>query len=49
MDEEQLEMEDRESYQPRPVWQVWLARIAVVIMVLCVALYYWQIASGGLG
>ena len=34
-------------YTPRPGWQVWLARIGLVIMLICVALYYWHIACGG--
>ena len=49
MDEEQLEMEEKQSYQPRPVWQVVLAWIGVGIMAVSIALYYWQIATGGLG
>ena len=36
-------------YQPRPAWQVWLARIAAGIVILGVILYYWHIASGGMG
>ena len=39
---------EKEQYSPRPAWQVWAARIGVVIMILCVILYYWHIASGGL-
>ena len=35
------------GYVPRPAWQVWLARIGVVIMIICVILYYWHIANGG--
>ena len=42
------EQEPRESYTPRPTWQVWLARIGLVIMIISVALYYWHIASGGM-
>ena len=50
MEEERMEMEEAEQsvYQPRPMWQVWLARIAVAIMILGVILYYWHIATGGL-
>ena len=36
------------GYTPRPAWQVWAARIGLVIMIICVALYYWHIASGGM-
>lgn len=49
MDNEQLENEQlREGYTPRPAWQVWAARIGVVVMIICVILYYWHIASGGM-
>ena len=46
---ENREQEVRESYKPRPMWQVWLARIGVVIMIIAVILYYYHIASGGMG
>ena len=39
---------ETESYKPRPVWQVWLARIGLVVMILCVILYYLHIFRGGL-
>ena len=48
---EQLENQPeqiREEYVPRPKWQVWAARIGLVIVILGVILYYWHIASGGL-
>ena len=33
MDEQQFEQEVQEApYVPRPKWQVWLARVAVVLM-----------------
>ena len=37
-----------EVYKPRPKWQLVCAWIGVIIMILCVVLYYWHIASGGL-
>ena len=40
--------EENTGYVPRPMWQVWLARIAAGIVILGVILYYWHIASGGL-
>lgn len=50
MDKEELEMEQSEQgYTPRPAWQVWAARVALVIMLISIALYYWHIASGGMG
>ena len=48
---EQLENQPeqiREEYVPRPKWQVWAARIGLVIVILGVILYYWHIASGGM-
>ena len=34
-------------YKPRPSWQVWAARVGLVIMIISIILYYWHIASGG--
>ena len=39
--------EEKEVYTPRPAWQVWSARIGVVIMIVAVILYYLHIAGGG--
>ena len=39
--QEQIE---QEVYTPRPLWQVWLARVALVIVIIAVILYYLQIA-----
>ena len=33
------------EYIPRPLWQVWGARIALVGMLIAVALYYWSVAN----
>lgn len=38
----------KEVYQPRPWWQVWGARILVVIFIILVIMYYINIARGGL-
>ena len=40
--------EEKPKYRPRPTWQVWAARIGLVIMILCIVLYYIHIATGGL-
>ena len=45
---ENQEVEAREGYQPRPAWQVWGARIGVVVVIIAVILYYFHIANGGL-
>ena len=36
-----------EPHTPRPAWQVWLARIGLVIFVAYVAMYYINILRGG--
>ena len=35
-------------YTPRPAYQIWAARIGLVIVIAGVILYYLQIARGGL-
>ena len=45
---EQLTETTQQGYVPRPAWQVWAARAGLVIMIICIILYYWQIASGGM-
>jgi len=45
--QETPETEEKPVYVPRPAWQVWAARVGLVIMIICVILYYWHIASGG--
>ena len=49
MEEERVQIEEteKECYKPRPTWQVWAARIGLVIMIICVILYYYHIAWGG--
>ncbi len=44
---EELPVEEAPVYVPRPAWQVWAARIGLVIVIIGVILYYWHIASGG--
>ena len=40
--------EQQEQYVPRPMWQVWLARIGLVLFILFVIYQYLAIAKGGL-
>ena len=43
---EEKRSEDMETeYIPRPLWQVWGARLALVFVLVAVALYYWSIAN----
>ena len=45
--QEQLPEEPKEQYTPRPAWQVWGARIALVIFILYLIMYYGNILRGG--
>jgi len=47
MENEQNMEVTQEGYVPRPAWQVWGARVAVVLVVVLVAMYYITIACGG--
>ena len=48
MENEQNIQLPEEGYVPRPKWQVWAARIGVVLVVVLVILYYITLARGGL-
>lgn len=39
--------EEPEVYVPRPRWQVWAARIALVVFILVLIAYYLNIFRGG--
>ena len=41
-------MDEKNAYTPRPGWQVWLARLGVVGMILFVIWQLIQVAGGGL-
>ena len=44
MDEEILQQEmPEEGYKPRPKWQVWAARVALVVFILGLIMYYCNI------
>ena len=46
--EKEEQIPAQQPYVPRPAWQVWLARLGVVIMIIAFAVYCYQIATGGL-
>lgn len=48
MDEQQNITPEEESsgYIPRPRWQVWLARICLVLFIMVVIMYYINIMRG---
>ena len=41
--------EEKKPYQPRPAWQVWGARVGLVVMIIIIVLSYLRLASGDLG
>ena len=45
--EENIQPQEQ-GYVPRPAWQVWLARIGLVLFLLFVIYQYLAIAKGGL-
>lgn len=49
-EQEQMEealQEPTPAYVPRPAWQVWGARIALVVFIALVIMYMLNIARGG--
>ena len=47
MDEEKLESEEK-GYVPRPAWQLWAARIGLVLFIMLVILQIYNMAGGHL-
>ena len=45
---ENEKLENQEGYTPRPLWQVWLARVGLVLFILFVIYQYIAISRGGL-
>ena len=49
MDEQKdLQQQENTGYTPRPKWQVWLARVCLVLFIGLVIAYYINIMRGGL-
>lgn len=46
--EPEMQVQPEKPYVPRPAYQVWAARIGLVIVIIGVILYYWHIARGGM-
>ena len=46
--EEKYESQQPEGYTPRPAWQVWAARIGLVLFIGLVILSYILLANGAL-
>ena len=47
-DQEQELQEETPKYVPRPAWQVWGARVALVLFIALIIMYMIKIARGGL-
>ena len=47
MKENRIPGENDQGYTPRPVWQVWMARVGLVFMILFVIYQLLAIATGG--
>jgi len=48
LQQEEIVTEEPPKYVPRPAWQVWTARIALVLFILLILMYYWNISRGNL-
>lgn len=46
--EQQQDVSAQEGYTPRPAWQVWGARVGLVLFILFVIWQIMNIANGGL-
>lgn len=46
--EQQPSEEEQKGYVPRPGWQVWLARLCLVLFIAMIMMYMINIARGGL-
>lgn len=44
---EQTQQPERSGYVPRPRWQVWLARIGLVLFIITLIAYYLFFFRGG--
>ena len=47
MKENQLPEEENQGYNPRPAYQVWMARLGLVLMIIFVIYQLLTIATGG--
>ena len=46
--QEETAQEEAPKYIPRPAWQVWGARVALVLFIAIIIMYMIKIARGGL-
>ena len=45
--EEETQAEETPAYVPRPMWQVWMARVALVLFIALIIMYYINMMRGG--
>ena len=45
--EQETQIPEEKGYAPRPTWQVWAARVGLVIFIIILALYYGIMFFGG--
>ena len=45
--QENGEIPQNEGYKPRPAWQVWAARIGLVLFIIVLVIYYMVYFRGG--
>ena len=48
MENNRIEKQDPEAYVPRPAWQVWAARVGLVLFILFVIYQILTLAGGGI-
>ena len=46
--QQEQESQEQQSYTPRPAWQVWGARLGVIVMLIAFVLYCLHIAGIGI-
>ena len=48
-DKKENKMPEEKGYEPRPAWQVWAARVALVLFIFVVIYQYLAMVTGGMG
>ena len=48
-DKKENQMPEEKGYESRPIWQVWAARVALVLFIFVVIYQYLAMVTGGMG
>ena len=48
MENETPDISEKTGYSPRPAWQIWAARIALVLFLIVLFFYYRSLLNGGM-